>query len=262
MRNDSNVLSQDYAGRLRELIQHVDSGDEEQAIRLLDEITKLRENSLFQELGKLTREFHEALNSFRLDSRIANLANQDFPDARERLKYVINMTAQAADRSLTAVDEATPVCERLQTQAQQFAEEWRRFTHREMDAAEFRRLSVRLSEFFDTLSDDTGKLKQNLYEITMAQDFQDLTGQVIKRVITLVDEMEANLVDLIRITGQNLMHKKAEKKVEKKVEKTTEEMDWHERTQPAGPVVPGVDDTTGTVSGQDEVDDLLSSLGF
>jgi len=256
MPNDSSVLSEDYATRLRELIEHVERGEEEKASRLLDEITKLRENSLFQELGKLTREFHEALNSFRLDSRIANLAEQDFPDARERLKYVINMTAQAADRSLTAVEEATPICERLQRQAQELGTEWRRFTHREMDANDFRTLSGRLQTFFEQLEDDAGKLKNNLFEVTMAQDFQDLTGQVIKRVIALVDEMEANLVELIRISGQNLMPKTLEKKTE------TEKEDEHDRIKAVGPVVPGVDDVSETVSGQDEVDDLLSSLGF
>ena len=85
----------------------------------------------------------------------------------------------------------------------------------------------------------------------MAQDFQDLTGQIIERVITLVDDMEGSLVDLIRISGENLREK--EDVVEKQ----------EDLLKGTGPVVPGVDDAAeNIVSGQDEVDDLLSSLGF
>jgi len=262
MPHDSTVLSPEYADRLHSLMELIEQGGSpEQANRLLDEITKLRENSLFQELGKLTREFHEALNSFRLDTRITNLAEEEFPDARERLKYVINMTAQAADRSLSAVEESNPICDELHQKAQDFAADWQRFTHRQMDAAEFRQLSGRLTDFFEELGSNTDKLRGNLYEITLAQDFQDLTGQVIKRVITLVDEMESSLVDLIRISGQNLIKGRPQEEQTAEVAMTEEELHRH-KVAPMGPVVPGVDDDTTTVSGQDEVDDLLSSLGF
>ncbi len=253
MPNDPNVLSDDYRRRVQELTEQLDSGNEDAANRLLDEITKMRENSLFQELGKLTREFHEALNAFRLDSRIATFAESEFPNARERLKYVITMTAQSADRSLTAVEESTPVCDRLEAEASDLQEQWQRFMRRELSADEFRDLSGKLSVFLASIGKDTTELKANFNEITMAQDFQDLTGQIITRVIGLVDELESSLVDLIRISGQNLMPETGKKPDEEKKEPNI---------KAEGPTVPGVDTAAEVVSGQDEVDDLLSSLGF
>lgn len=256
MGNDSNVISDDYRDRVRELADLLDAGKETEAEGLLDEITKLRENSLFQELGKLTREFHEALNAFRLDSRISDLAETDFPDARERLKYVITMTAQSADRSLTAVEESTPICDRLEQESAQLNELWQRFLRRELSADEFRDLSGRLGQFLGDLGTDVDTLKANFNEITMAQDFQDLTGQIIKRVIGLVDDLENSLVDLIRISGQKLMTRPKEPAAAADKPKAGPD------TSASGPVVPGVDDAGQVVSGQDEVDDLLSSLGF
>lgn len=244
-------MNDEYKLRVRELAEQLETGNEAEAGRLLDELTKLRENSLFQELGKLTREFHEALQAFRLDSRIASIAEKDFPDARERLKYVITMTAQSADRSLTAVEESMPVCTRLESEAAELHEQWQRFLHRKLDAAEFRALSARVAAYLASVGGDTAKLKEALNEITMAQDFQDLTGQIIKRVIGLVDDLEANLVELVRISGQNLLPPGKRK-----------EPDLEEGVGVHGPPVPGVDDVAELVSGQDEVDDLLSSLGF
>ncbi len=252
MSDDTSVMSREYAETIRELAAHVEGGNESEANRLLDEITKQRESSLFQELGKLTRQFHEALNTFRLDSRIANIAEQDFPDAKERLRYVIEMTQQSADRSLTAAESSIPLCEGLKSGADELGEQWARFTRKELSADEFRQLSGRLGEFLGRVGEDSDVMRDNLNDVIMAQDFQDLTGQVITRVISLVDELEESLVDLIRISGANLIPQ----------EKKEQPEETHEdRIKGTGPSIPGID-TEGVVSGQDEVDDLLSSLGF
>lgn len=243
--------SEDFIERVRELSQHVENGNTEEADRILDQIAKLRESSLFQELGKLTREFHDALNSFRLDSRLASFAETEFPDARERLRHVVKMTAQSADRSLTAAEESMPLCDGIENEASELKGQWERFVKRDLSADEFRQLSGRIANFFESSSSSAATLRGNLNEVMMAQDFQDLTGQIIERVITLVDDMEGSLVDLIRLSGQNMREQGDTKK---------EEVDMLKGT---GPVVPGVDDAAqNVVSGQDEVDDLLSSLGF
>jgi len=90
----------------------------------------------------------------------------------------------------------------------------------------------------------------------MAQEFQDLTGQILRRVITLVQEVEDNLVELIRLSGGE----KAE--VEPGASASKETKNTEDILKGVGPQVPGVGDDGGAVSGQDEVDDLLSSLGF
>lgn len=245
------VDNDDFAGYVRELNHCVENGDTEGADRILDQIAKLRETSLFQELGKLTREFHETLNTFRLDSRLASFAEEEFPNARERLRHVIEMTGKSADRSLTAAEQSMPLCDDIEVQAADLKSQWERFVARDLSADEFRELSGRIAQFFDSVGNDAGALRSNLTEVMMAQDFQDLTGQIIERVITLVDDMENSLVDLIRISGANLREQPAAEKKEEDILKGT------------GPVVPGVDDAADNiVSGQDDVDDLLSSLGF
>lgn len=244
------TLNEDFVERVRELAHYVEQGNEVEADRILDQIAKLRESSLFQELGKLTRQFHEALNNFRLDSRITQFAEKEFPDARERLRHVVNMTAQSADRSLTAAEESMPVCDSIETRAGEFKAQWERFTKRDMSADEFRKLSGDLNGFFDDLARNSSQLKSSLNDVVMAQDFQDLTGQIIERVITLVDEMEDSLVELIRISGQDLVPNEAPQEKEE------------DKLKGTGPSIPGVDDADNVVSGQDEVDDLLSSLGF
>ena len=89
----------------------------------------------------------------------------------------------------------------------------------------------------------------------MAQDYQDLTGQIIRRVITLVQDVENSLVELVRITGQRMQPSAvAEVSAEKEKEKEKD-------IEACGPAVPGVD-KGDIVSSQDDVDDLLSSLGF
>jgi chemotaxis protein CheZ len=252
MEQEHEELSSKYTEQLNELAEKIELGQTASAGRILDEITRLREDSLFQELGKLTREFHEALQNFRLDSRLTSIAEEDFPDAKERLHYVLTMTAQSADRSLTATEVAMPICHTIKNRSSELKEQWGRFTRREMSADEFRALSVDIGEFFDELAVDVPTLEENLNEITMAQDFQDLTGQIIGRVINLVDDVESSLVNLIRLSGQHILAEKGGQKQEKK----------DKNIEAQGPMVPGVDDVDEMVSGQDEVDDLLSSLGF
>lgn len=250
-------LSQQYQAQLSELAKKIEQGQTESVETILDELTRWREDSLFQELGKLTRDFHETLQNFRLDSRITNFAEEDFPDARERLHYVITMTAQAADRSLTATETSMPICHSMKERSGALKIQWDKFTNRELSADEFRVLSKDLSEFFGELDRDVPTLEENLNEITMAQDFQDLTGQIIGRVITLVDDVESSLVNLIRLSGQHMLNEQLAE-----TGKESKKSDHKPDVEAQGPMVPGVDDESAMVSGQDEVDDLLSSLGF
>jgi len=244
--SDKTASDEENLTRARELVQQIEAGNESEAARILDELTFTRQEGLFQEVGKLTRDLHDALNSFRLDSRITDLAAKEIPDAKERLKYVITKTEEAADRTLTAVEDSIPLCEGIDARAGALSQEWERFTRREMQAAEFRELSRSVADFLGFLSGESLKLKNNLNDVLMAQDFQDLTGQVIRRVITLVADVEDNLVNLVRVSGKHIAHEAPTKK---------------DNSAAEGPQVPGLEHANA-VSGQDEVDDLLSSLGF
>ena len=244
--NNDVLMNEDNLARTRDLQACIEAGDEKGAKEIIDDLTDIRENTLYQEVGKLTRELHDAISAFGMDDRISDITEHDIPDARQRLNFVITKTADAADRTLTAVEESIPICENMESQAAEILESWRQFTKREMDAEGFRKLSKEIDGFLLTQSEGFSTLKGHLNDVLMAQDFQDLTGQIIKRVINLVAEVEGNLVNLIKVAG---LPEHAENHREKAKEKLE------------GPVVPGVD-SGETVSGQDEVDDLLSSLGF
>lgn len=232
--------------RARELVKAIETGANEEADRLLHEITAERDSNLFQQLGKLTRELHEALSSFQFDSRIAHLAREEIPDARERLNYVVSMTEEAAHKTLGAVEQSLPVAEALGEGARGLNERWQRFRAKQMSAEEFRELTRELDGFLERVVGDSDTIRHDLTAVMMAQGTQDLSGQIIRRVVKLVQELEEKLVELVRITGLRLS--------------LSEQEEPDEETRGAGPAIPGLDQ--GVVQSQDEVDDLLSSLGF
>ena len=227
------------------LVVALQAGDDQQADQLIGELAGQTDPDLFQEVGRLTRELHEAINGFLLDDRLSSLTMEEIPDAKERLNYVITMTEQSADRTLTAVEQSLPLIEVMEKDAAKLLEEWNKLRARLLQKSDFVELSNSLVSFLDKAKEDSSTLHSNLSDVLMAQDFQDLTGQIIRKVIDLVRDVEEKLVMLIRITGG---------KMDKK-------MKGSDPTELAGPAVPGVDEGN-QVTSQDGVDDLLSSLGF
>ena len=248
---EKKLVDDETIALTKDLLAALERGDEKGAKEVIDDLTNIRESDLYKEMGKLTRELHDAITAFGMDEQISTLAEQEIPDARQRLRHVMDMTDQAAHRTLTAVEESLPICEQLESRSHTLQEDWQRFKQRNMDINEFKQLAKRLDQFFTVNTGDAGKLRDLLTNVLMAQDFQDLTSQIIKKVITLVEHVESNLVALIKLT-RNPEVAGVEK--QKSAGRPDEKL--------AGPVVPGVNDKGTTVSGQDEVDDLLSSLGF
>lgn len=240
----------------RRLLAEMEAGNGAAVNECLDVLSRKREQGLFQELGKLTRDLHDALRNFQLDSRIADMTESDIPDAKERLRYVITMTEQAANSTLTSVEAGLPIAEDLKDRAVALHDKWQRFRSRDMQVDEFRELVPELDEFLAVTSDNAVSLNNHLSEIMMAQGFQDLTGQIIRRVINLVTEVEDGLVELIRVSGAHIQPAEAGKPRQEDKEE--------DPNKGFGPQVPGVDNVAEAevVSNQDEVDDLLSSLGF
>ena len=251
------VVDSESLAQARQLVLEIEAGNDEVAANLLDELSRKRETGLFQELGKLTRELHDAFANFQLDSKIASLTEHDIPDAKERLNYVITMTEQAAHRTLGAVEESLPVAEELQNRANELQDKWQRFRRRDMQADEFREL-VPEDSFLDLTARHATQLNSNLQDVMMAQDFQDLTGQIIRRVINLVKDVEDNLVGLIRISGQRMAPKDKVVKDKPSIKHSKDDL-----SRGVGPQMAGLDEKSGDmVNSQDDVDDLLSSLGF
>ncbi len=231
----------------KKLVTALEQGKESDVNSLLDEIASQRENEMFHEVGRITRQLHDTMGGMGLDANLASITETDIPDAKERLQYVITMTEQAANETLNVVEELLPVSEELNEYSEQLSEKWERFLVKEMPFEEFKGMTTEITQYFKESKGALQQVQRGLNEILMAQGFQDITGQIIKKVISLVQDVESSMVELVRISGAKSNGSK----------KTREEVAI------PGPVVPGVDDKAGdVVENQDDVDDLLSSLGF
>jgi chemotaxis protein CheZ len=234
----------------RDLVTRLETGQEDAALTLIAQLAGFRDSMLFQEVGRLTRELHEAINGFLADSNLADIAKTEMPNAAERLAHVISMTEEAANTTLAAVEDAMPLAETLQSDSQHLSSSWDRFKARKMDVSDFRSMSRELEVFLHDTQANANALNSKLSEVLMAQGYQDLTGQIIRKVIDLVRDVEGKLVELIRLSGAR-----------QSAEKPAMEAAGGPDIKAEGPLIPGID-KADAVHGQDEVDDLLSSLGF
>ncbi len=233
----------------KQLVSYLEQGDDESANALLEAVSAKESVELFAEVGKLTRQLHDALNTFHLDERIAGLANDDIPDAQTRLNYVIEETEKAANTTMDAVESCMPIAESLSDRIGAIEPEWQKLMTRQIELGEFKSLCLEIDSLFKDASKDSTKLNSLLTEVLMAQGYQDLTGQVIRRVIDLVKEVEDSLVNMLTVFGETGQSK--DKTPTKKPDAIEAE----------GPIL-DAEKRDDVVQGQDDVDDLLSSLGF
>lgn len=231
------------------LVSALEAGDNESANQILVGVTNPEQKELFAEIGKLTRQLHDSLTNFQLDPKIANLATDDIPDAKERLNYVMSMTEQAANKTMDAVDSSLPLADKINNDIATLKPEWDKLMQRQLELGEFKSLCYALNDFLQVAEKDAAQIHLYMTEIMMAQDFQDLTGQVIKRVIELVKEVEDSLIHLLTVFGEP----------SKESINEVEAIDDNNGVE--GPII-DAENREDAVSNQDEVDDLLSSLGF
>lgn len=199
---------------------------------------------VYQRLGQMTRKVHNALSELGYDKTLQNAA-EVIPDARQRLNYIAQMTEQAASKVLNATDIAKPMQERIESGASELKGQWDKLFANELSADEFKSLAERTRNFLGQTVDDSRGTNGQLTEIMMAQDFQDLTGQVIKRVVEMAQMIESQLLSVLIESAPE----------DKRPARTADNGLMN------GPVVSseGRDDV---VTSQEQVDDLLESLGF
>lgn len=243
------VISLDQA---RELVQLLEMGENEVANQMVQQLAVPGSSELFAEVGKLTRQLHDSLKNFQIDPSLNNLLEEDIPDAKKRLNHVIDMTEQAANRTMDAVESCLPIADQLSQQLGSIKPQWQKLMQRQLQLGEFKQLGHTLDNFLLQANTDSGTLNTLLTDVLMAQDYQDLTGQILRRVIELVREVEESLIGLLTAFGQSSMMVAAEAKPAKSKPKA------HEAE---GPIIDAAE-RDDVVSGQDDVDDLLSSLGF
>ncbi|MFT0531527.1 protein phosphatase CheZ [Castellaniella hirudinis] len=196
---------------------------------------------LIHRIAQLTRSLRENMRELGLDQAIKDAAHA-IPDARDRLHYVAQMTEQAANRVLNAAEEVQPWQESMQNDAKALDARWQDWFDHPVELDQARALVDDTRAFIKSVPEKTQASQNNLLDIIMAQDFQDLTGQVIMRMLGVIGAIESELVQVL------IDNVPAEKREETK-------------TLLNGPVV-NSEGKNDVVANQDQVDDLLASLGF
>ena len=190
---------------------------------------------VFQQIGAITRQLHDTMQQLGVMPKL-QVATEGLPDARSRLTYIANKTAEAADKVLNSVDQAKAdhayISQATRDMAQAIVADPVRAV-----------ASGAVMNFMADIEERTTRIDGHLTDIMMAQDFHDLTGQVVAKVVKLATDLEDNLVKLLLQVAP------------------PEQLGKVDNSVLNGPVV-NPEGRTDVVSNQGEVDDLLASLGF
>jgi len=201
------------------------------------------QKKVFTQVGQMARQLHDTLGDLGYDKLIEKTVHA-LPDAKDRLAYIANLTEQAACKVLNATDIANPLQEELEAGASLLGAKWDQLFANQMGIDDFRLLAAETHAFLkNAVPQRTSATKEQLLEIMMAQDFQDLTGQVIKKVVAVAQELESQLMSVLIETMPG----------EKRTDSVNSLLN--------GPVI-NAEGRTDVVGSQQQVDDLLGSLGF
>ncbi len=258
----SDELWDSLKERARMLVSKLEEGDFSGASEAMEKLNEARDRSIYREVGKLTRGLHDAIANFDIDTKSTDIGDEvgsKMTNAQDRLDYVINLTQVSADKTMDMVEEGIPLASELGDEAVLLREEWRRLIQREVDPDNYLDLYQRIDRYLVTAGENSSQLSEKLNTILLAQDFQDLTGQVIKKVINLVQDVEIRLVELMRVAGKVEELTGIVQGAEPANHSITDENGLDSVAE--GPQV-NAEKREDVVSGQDDVDDLLSSLGF
>lgn len=208
---------------LKQAAEALESHDQAAFEDLIQTIGSLRETRLADGVARLARRVQQAMNQLDMDSRLACIAGREIPDARSHLDFVVRMTEDAAHRTLDLVD----------------------FTRTQIDDS--RAILGKVRDGIDPeaatqLDDSLARVRTTLVDLAQAQEYQDLSGQMIRRVIHLVQEIETALTALLDLGGIDL-RAEAAKPIERKEGE-------------------GIGPRPESASSQQDADDLLADLGL
>ncbi|MDQ1923667.1 protein phosphatase CheZ [Massilia pseudoviolaceinigra] len=194
---------------------------------------------MFERLGGIVRLLHDSLRELGYDKALSEASTQ-IVDAQDRLEYVASLTEQAANKVLNTLDEGMPAQDVLSKKAKVMETRWADLFAGKLSIDEFKTLAGDSRAFAQAVTDATEAEKARLLDIMMAQDFQDITGQLIKKVVIITKTVEHELAELLRDNAPPAVREKL----------------LHKPALMSGPSFPSV------ALDQDNVDDLLADLGF
>ena len=202
------------------------------------EISLADSADVHHKIGQLTRQLHDSLNELGYAEKLRGSMGE-LPDAQSRLSYIARLTGEAAEKVLNRVEQA-------KAQHDFIAQETRRVVTSLVKDPVAAVAKGEIMNFLTDVERVTKEADSHLTEIMMAQDFHDLTGQVIARVVNLAATIEEQLVQLLIQTAPPSVQSAP-------IEVPREHL--------AGPVV-DPERTPDVVTNQSQVDDLLANLGF
>lgn len=197
---------------------------------------------MYERLGGIVRMLHDSLRQLGYDRSLSDVASQ-ITDAQGRLEHIASLTEQAANKVLNTVDTCLPAQENLTKSAQGIETRWAQLFDGKLSIEEFKALAGDSRQFAAMVAEAGDAEKARLLDIMMAQDFQDITGQLIKKIVTITSQAERELAQLLRDNAPPEV--KAAMAADAKPVELMQ-----------GPSSPGA------AMGQDDVDSLLADLGF
>jgi chemotaxis protein CheZ len=232
-----NAAAGEFVARHRAALAQLNhayaSGDEGNFELALEELFANRKSRVLADVHRLSDSLLAALAKFRSESRIATLAVKDVPDARLRLDHVLAMTEEAAHRTLDIIEQSAPLADATARGAAELTDTLDERSHKE------------IRHFLAEVRGNAEQVRRNLTDVMLAQGFQDLTGQILRGVRTLVGEIESVLQEFASIAGVDL---------------TLAGLEEGPDTSPQGPAIPSI--TRNAVTAQGDVDDLIAGLGI
>jgi chemotaxis protein CheZ len=233
----------EYIERLREILSALEADDQSLFEARLNQLMRAREEGLFVNLAKLTRELHQAVKDLNFDERLQQLAGSEIPDACVRLDYVVKLGEDAAHKTLDVCDDSRGLINRLNGCVDSLDGIREKLPAVAALPIKGLTLANEIERVEQTMREVGGALRTSFSTIAQAQEYQDLSGQVIRRVIALVHNIEGALIKLLKATNEGVRTPSSAAV----------------NGELAGPTVPGL--SQGGQSQQD-ADALLAELGF
>lgn len=233
---------QGFAEKLMHLLEDMESLDSESLEKAIKNFEKKR-NPVFDEIGKVLRRFHDELSLIRdkIPENIGKISNYDVADMTEKLQHIITMTDKAANTTLDLTEE---LMDEISKQDDFFKNKIDQIDNllTQEHSKEIQDILQETKTGLEEQSANSLSIQDKLTQILLAQDYQDLTSQVIQKILKLIQTLEEDLISLIRKFG--IPTPTIEEKKEEDLLK--------------GPLT----ENHAEKSSQDDVNDLLSQFGF